>query len=155
MDKFMIDPKEELINNLEQSKSVLNIPFKVSISDLQIQKEPINHFSVSSWLILIVIFFLILLIFTIFIFSKKYEANDENNFKSTLDELKENIKGFLRSFSNSNTVINSERDNNFMYSIKNWIQNWIQRFQSWNDKSKQFIFRQYLQDNTFKSKKTY
>lgn len=139
MDKFMIDPKEEFTNH---------IPFKVSISDSKVQKEPIIYFSVSSRLILIIIFFLILSIFTIFIFSKKYEANHENSFKSTLDKLKDNIKEFLRSF--SNTDVNNERDNNFMYSIKNWIQG----LKSWNDKSKQFFFRQYIQDNTFKSNKT-
>ena len=148
MDKFMIDPKEEIIHNLEPSNSI-NAPFKV-VSDLNIQNKndnPINWFY--TWLILFfILFFFIFFLILFFIFSKRYtkedddDENNEHDLKSSLDKFKENIKNFIRSFSMKNLNFNGI------------IKSWIETIQSWNNKLNQFLFRQYIEDNTFKSKKT-
>ena len=146
MDKFMIDPKEEpkIINKLRELETpnyVLNpseTPENLSIIPTVEPSNSSPMFSFNS----MVMWFFILLIFIIFIiyYRAKYTANESNyiikdnatSFKLSLDEFKEDVKDFLR--------------------------RWIEWGRSWNEniseKSKQFFFRQHVEDNTFKTKKT-
>jgi hypothetical protein len=145
MDKFMIDPKEEreIINKIQKLESpnlILNNE-NLPVGQVErIEEIPIGPqmFSFTHWIIWI----LILLCFVVFMiyYSFKYTTNESNyiikgnatSFKLSLDEIKEDIKDFLR--------------------------RWIEWVQSWNenisDKSRQFFFRQHVEDNTFKSKRT-
>jgi predicted PurR-regulated permease PerM len=102
-----------------------------------IQKE-VSSIKMPSWTSWIIWFF-ILLVFIVFVlyYSIKYRQNESSyiikknakKFKITLDELKEDIKIFLR--------------------------RWVEWVRSWNDniydKSSQFFFRQHIENGGFKS----
>jgi len=145
MDKFMIDPKEEteIINKLQKLESPNSILNNENLSVGQVERfeeVPIGHRMFSSTTIIIWIFILFGFVFFMIYYSFKYTTNESNyiikgnakSFKLSLDEIKEDVKDFLR--------------------------RWIEWFQSWNenisDKSRQFFFRQHVENNTFKSKRT-
>jgi len=141
----MIDPKEEteIINKLqklESPNSILNIE-NLSVSKVErFEEVPIGPTMFSSTTIIIWVFILFSFVFFMIYYSFKYTMNESNyiiksnakSFKLSLDEIKEDVKEFLRK--------------------------WIELFQSWNenisDKSRQFFFRQHVENNTFKSKRT-
>jgi hypothetical protein len=138
----MIDPKEEpeIINKLygiESPKNPVSKNENISVGQLEYSKENsmFSYTTIIMWGSILLLF----IIFTIY-YSIKYKANESNyiikgnatSFKISLDEIKEDFKDFLR--------------------------RWIEWFQSWNEniseKSKQFFFRQHVEDNTFKIKRT-
>jgi uncharacterized protein YxeA len=141
----MIDPKEEpeIINKLYEieSPSLLNpVSQTENLSVNQVEdiiEGPMFSFTTLFWWLLVVILFIIFMIYYLI----KYTANESNyiikknasGFKLSLDELTQDVKDFLR--------------------------RWIEWFQSWNenisDKSRQFFFRQHVEDNTFKTKRNY
>ena len=146
MDKFMIDPKEEteIINKLQKLESPNSILNNENLSIGQVERfeeVPIGPRMFSSTTIIIWIFILFGFVFFMIYYSFKYTTNESNyiikgnakSFKLSLDEIKKDVKDFLR--------------------------RWIEWFQSWNEniseKSRQFFFRQHVEDNTFKSKRTY
>ena len=138
MDKFMIDPKEEteIINKLHKLESPTSFLNNENLLVGQVE-NPMGYtmFSFIIWIFILLCF----VIFMIY-YSVKYRTNESNyiiknnatSFKLSLDEIKEDIKDFLR--------------------------RWIDWSKSWNenisDKSRQFFFRQHVENNTFKSKRT-
>ena len=150
MDKFMIDPKPEPINELPPSEENISIsapntepPLHItSIDEPSVipssdeKNEFVSMPSWSSWIFWV----LTLLAFLIFYFyySAKYAANESHyviksnatSFKVSLDELKEDIKA--------------------------WFLGWKKWLQTYNDnlydKSSQFFFRQHIENGAFVSK---
>jgi len=138
MDKFMIDPKEDIIKNDMIDTENINENREPSIdmspteipNEIMLNEVPIQMPSWSSWFFWI----FVLIGFIIFYFSAKYESNyiksNSSSFKLRLDEIKEDVKDFLRT----------------------WIE-WIKSFNdNLYDKSSQFFFRQHVVKDTFLSK---
>jgi hypothetical protein len=134
----MIDPKEDIVlNNIIESENINeNREPSIDMSPTEIPKEimlnepPIQMPSWSSWFFWI----FVLIGFIIFYFSAKYESNyiksNASSFELRLDEIKEDVKDFLRT----------------------WIE-WIKSLNdSLYDKSSQFFFRQHVVKDTFLSK---
>lgn len=155
MDKFMIDPKPEPINEspkLEENISMSTpieepspspspyvdkapiIPLETPTNEF-IQPEPVYR---PSWILWI--FILLGFLAFYFYYTAKYTANESQYL------IKSNAKTFKISL------------NEFKEDLKAWFLGWAKWAESYNDnlydKSSQFFFRQHLENGAFVSKQS-
>lgn len=157
MDKFMIDPKPEPINELPKPEENISISTPIEepnieppVDDVPIIPLETNEFIPStpeptpepisrrSWILWLFVLFAFLAFY--FYYRAKYTANESQYL------IKSNAKTFKISL------------NEFKEDLKAWFLGWGDWIKSFNnnlyDKSSQFFFRQHLENGAFVSKRS-
>ena len=143
MDKFMIDPVPVSVTETPDTSSDINPAYNIikpitnnfveesnGINELEPRPIP---FSWTFWIFWFFVFIGFLLFY--FYYSVKYKANEANYV------IKKNANGFKISL------------NEWKEDIKSWLKSWFQSSNdSLYDKSSQFFFRQHIENGAFVSK---